>query len=71
MNAPIPRSIALAASIQASMDQLSAELGRHDPELLAPVLERVLAGAVEQSGQWRQDQLYWIADEALRRAAKR
>ena len=71
MNAPVPRSVALAVSIQSSMDELASELARHDPELLAPVLERVLAGAVEQSGQWRQDQLYWIADEALRRAAKR
>lgn len=67
----VPRPVALAVAIQANMDELAGELVRHDPELLAPALEQVLAGAVEHRGRGRQSDLYWIADEALRRTAKR
>jgi hypothetical protein len=66
-----PRAIELAASIQASMDELAGIMAAQDPELAAPALERVLAGAVQHAGRWRQCDLYWIADEALRRTQKR
>jgi hypothetical protein len=62
-----PRAVELAATIQASMDELAGIMAAQDPELAAPALERVIAGAVENGGRWRQCDLYWIADEALRR----
>ncbi|MCC6948832.1 MAG: hypothetical protein IT539_13775 [Bradyrhizobiaceae bacterium] len=64
----LTRPAELAASIQANMDELAGIIAAQDPELVAPAVEQVLADAVRHSGRWRQDQLFWIADEVLRRA---
>lgn len=52
-------------------DEFACHLAAVDPELAAPVLERVFTEAIEHRGRGRQSDLYWIADEALRRASRR
>lgn len=66
-----PKAVELAATIQQSMDALVAELAAHERDLLPPILEMVIVGAARAGGNRQQRELYWIADEALRRTAKR
>jgi hypothetical protein len=66
-----PRPVILAASIQAHIDELASLIASHDSNLVAPIMEQILVRVAEGSKRRRQTDLYWIADEALRRASRR